>query len=187
MSWCAWRPSQIAGVARSTSTESHVSEASFDRGKDECEIHAKTRERPQECMRIGVWWKCLPRRKALRSSSQLGGRLWAWAVNYSYYLNVQAPSPHKWKWSASQKSCENLGRGWKQTGNQTDDEECVENELMDPVASGQVTETVEWVDSERIKTNDLYKHLDKPSGAGVEGGEDDCEGNANVRKGSSCV
>ena len=60
----------------------------------------------------------------------------------------------------------------------------VENELMDLVARGrQLTETVEWVDSERIKRNDLYKHLEKPSGAGVQRGKDDCDRNANVRKG----
>ena len=96
---------------------------------------------------------------------------------------MQAPSPRKWKWSASQTSCEDFGRRWKPTGNQTDDEECVENELMDPVARGrQVTETVEWVDSDRIKWSDLHKHLDKPSGAGVETGKDDCVRNANVKR-----
>ena len=48
---------------------------------------------------------------------------------------------------------------------------------MDLVARGrQLTETMEWVDSERIKRRDLYKHFDKPSGAG--------ERNANVRKGN---
>ena len=57
--------------------------------------------------------------------------------------------------------------------------------MMDLVARGrQLTETVEWVDSERIKRSDLHKHLEKPSGAGVERGQGDCERNANVRKGN---
>ena len=50
-------------------------------------------------------------------------------------------------WGVCQTSCEDFGRGWKQTGNQTDDEECVENELIHPVARGRrASKTVDvWI------------------------------------------
>ena len=72
-----------------------------------------------------------------RSESQLGGRFVGLGCEVLVFSErAGALTTHKWKRVVSQTSCDDFGRGWKQTDNQKDGEECVENELMDLVARG---------------------------------------------------
>ena len=68
LEWCDPHPQRATGMSqtdaaqalgRATFEAMEESEASLEKGKDECERHAKTRERVRECMGIGFWWKGL--------------------------------------------------------------------------------------------------------------------------------